>query len=107
MLYERGLANGVELVMIDQQELKAIDPNINTYKKALLSPTTATVDPKQVSQKLKSLLQSCGVVFHFNEKVCRFIEYTVQLLTGGLSSFNAGGILYVGRKRREKKGNDF
>jgi (S)-2-hydroxyglutarate dehydrogenase len=72
MLYERGIANGVTLTLIDEQQLKAIDPSINTYKKALLSPTTATVDPKSVSQKLKSVLKNSGVCFFFNEEITKF-----------------------------------
>lgn len=44
-LEKRGLANGVQVRLIDEAELAAIEPNARTFKKALYSPTTATVDP--------------------------------------------------------------
>jgi len=68
-LYElerRAKVNGVETSIIDEAELKKIDTNIKTYKKALYSPTTASVDPKEVCFKLQDVLQELGVSFFFN-----------------------------------------
>ncbi|MBV5278000.1 MAG: L-2-hydroxyglutarate oxidase [Campylobacteraceae bacterium] len=67
-LQKRAEINGVETKLINEEELKDIDTNIRTYKKALFSPTTASVDPTQVCLKLKDLLQSLGVTFCFNKK---------------------------------------
>ena len=47
-LAERGKANGVKMKLIDEEELKSIEPNSKTYKKALYSPTTASVDPIEI-----------------------------------------------------------
>ena len=47
-LERRGRANGVDVRIIDEKELAAIDPNVVTRSRALLSPDTATVDPVQV-----------------------------------------------------------
>lgn len=47
-LYKQGKENGVELEIIDEKKLAAIDPNAKTYKEALYSPTTATVNPKEL-----------------------------------------------------------
>jgi len=47
-LYEldrRGKKNGVDVSIITEEELKAIDPNAKTFRHALFSPNTATVDP--------------------------------------------------------------
>ena len=65
-LYSRAKKNQVDVSIISSQEVKKIDPNIKTYKKALYSPTTASVDPKEVCFKLKENLIKQGVKFKFN-----------------------------------------
>jgi (S)-2-hydroxyglutarate dehydrogenase len=65
-LHKRAQINGVKTSILTADEVFAIDPNIKTYKKALYSPTTASIDPKEVCQKLKVILQNSGVQFHFN-----------------------------------------
>ena len=65
-LQKRAEINGVETRIIDENEAAGIDPNIKTYKKALFSPTTASVDPKEVCFKLRDLLKEKGVQFFFN-----------------------------------------
>lgn len=70
-LYElerRGTKNGVELRLISEKELYQIEPNAKTYKKALHSPTTATVNPLEVCLKLKEVLAERGVKFFFDNK---------------------------------------
>lgn len=65
-LQKRAELNGVETKIIDEIELKSIDENIKTYKKALYSPSTASVNPKEVCIKLKDILEKNGVDFYFN-----------------------------------------
>lgn len=65
-LQKRAEINGVETKIIDEDEVKMIDPNVKTYKKALYSPTTASVNPKEVCFILKDLLKEKGVKFYFN-----------------------------------------
>ena len=70
-LYElerRGKQNGVDIKLIDEEELYKIEPNSRTYKHALYSPTTASVDPIEVCQKIKEILISKNVDFFFNNK---------------------------------------
>lgn len=75
-LQKRAEINGVETYIINEDEVYKIDPNIKTYKKALYSPNTASVDPIQVCFKLKEVLIDKGVKFYFNTnfKECN-IEY--------------------------------
>ena len=65
-LQKRAEVNGVETSIIDESDLEQIDPNIKTYKKALYSPTTASVNPKEVCYKLRDVLVKKGVKFYFN-----------------------------------------
>ncbi|WP_417326359.1 L-2-hydroxyglutarate oxidase [Halarcobacter sp.] len=65
-LQKRAEINGVETKIISEEEVSKIDPNIKTYKKALFSPNTASVDPKEVCYKLKEVLKEKGISFYFN-----------------------------------------
>ena len=64
-LQKRAEINGVDTKVIDEEEVLKIDSNIKTYKKALFSPNTASVDPKEVCYKLKDILKEKGVKFFF------------------------------------------
>jgi (S)-2-hydroxyglutarate dehydrogenase len=66
-LEKRGKVNGVEVKIIDGKELADIDPNVKTFKHALWSPSTATVDPVEVNQAIKDELKQKGVEFFFVE----------------------------------------
>lgn len=66
-LEKRGKLNGVEVSIIDEEELFAIDPNVKTFKHALYSPTTATVDPSEVTHAVKNELRLKGVELFFGE----------------------------------------
>jgi len=69
-LYEldrRGKLNGVDVKIITESEAKEIDPNARTFKYALYSPNTATVDPTEVNKAIRDELQASGVNFLFSE----------------------------------------
>jgi L-2-hydroxyglutarate oxidase LhgO len=73
-LEKRGKVNGVDIKLITEQELSAIEPSARTYKYALYSPTTATVDPVEINQCIKRELERSGVNILFNEPYIRRIE---------------------------------
>ncbi|MBA2938469.1 L-2-hydroxyglutarate oxidase [Paenibacillus sp. CGMCC 1.16610] len=64
----RADINGVQLIWMNEQEIASIDPNAKTYRKALYSPTTASVDPVEVCRTLKRENVENGVEFHFLTK---------------------------------------
>ncbi len=80
-LYEldkRAKVNGVETELVDAD---AIDPNIKTYQKALFSPSTASVNPKEVCAVLKQNLIDQGIEFIFNqpfESLSLYYEYLIN-----------------------------
>ncbi len=83
-LQKRAQINGVDTTIIEEEELKQIDPNIKTYKKALYSPTTASVNPTEVCLKLKDVLEDLGVKFYFNTKFEDInIEYDYLINSAG------------------------
>ena len=70
-LKRRGDANGVELQWLDEAKLEELYPNVKTYKKALLCPSTATVNPKEVTKEFAKVIQELGVELIVN---CKYIS---------------------------------
>jgi len=67
-LFSRGQRNGSDVRLVDEAEVLKLDHNVKTFKRALYSPNTASVDPKQVCAALKEDLLKTGVEFSFNTK---------------------------------------
>lgn len=104
-LKKRGDANQVELKLIGEKELQDYEPNAKTYKKALWSPTTATVDPIEVSKTIKNELVQKGVKFFFEtpyEK--RLNDHTIM---AGENTFEAGKIINTAGLYADKIARDF
>jgi len=83
-LQRRGERNGVDVRIIDEQELAEIDPNAKTTGIALYSPTTATVDPSQVCHAIKTDLEAVGVRFLFGQGYLKRQGNTAVVTTGGM-----------------------
>lgn len=66
-LKRRGDTNGVDLELIDEKRLEEIEPNARTFDKALYSPTTSVVNPKEVVGHIADTLKG-KVNILFNEK---------------------------------------
>ncbi|MDH3257626.1 MAG: L-2-hydroxyglutarate oxidase [Nitrospinota bacterium] len=63
-LMSRAEKNGVDLKAIDQKEAESIEPRVKTWKRALFSPTTSSVDPGEVMAQLHEDARAEGVEVH-------------------------------------------
>jgi len=61
-LKNRAIMNKVKVHIIDEKQLKQIEPYAKTYKKALYSPTTAVVDPKEILNSIAKDAKRSGVI---------------------------------------------
>lgn len=94
-LKRRGDLNGVELHWVDEDEIDRIDPIAATYRKALYSPSTVTVDPVQVCQAMKKECREMGVDFLFGTRYKKRKEGAVLTDRGPLHCgfvVNAAGL---------------
>lgn len=67
VLHQRALSNGASIRLINDQELKEIEPHATTATgMALHAPETAVVDPMLIMKHLHSSLTKRGVHFFFN-----------------------------------------
>ncbi len=87
-LKRRGDKNGVLLGWIDEESLSKEFPEVKTYKKALLSPTTATVDPKDVTKKFEEVAKNLGVNILLNTKYLHRIGTNTVLTNQGAIKYN-------------------
>ena len=67
LLFERGRANGAEVQIIDELQLKEIVPEaVSATGRAIWSPNTAVVKPIEVINTLKMELKKLGVEIYTN-----------------------------------------
>jgi len=82
-LKKRGDKNGVELSWMDEDMLSIKYPNIKTYKKALFSPTTSTVNPKELTLEFAKVIEEMGVTILTNTAYKKRITATEVLTSQG------------------------
>ncbi len=108
-LYEldrRGQRNGVDVKIITEAEMKEIDPNAKTFKYALYSPNTATVDPTELNKAVRNDLLASGVKFLFNEGYKRKVDgNTIETTSGKMLS--AGKVINTAGLYADKIARDF
>jgi L-2-hydroxyglutarate oxidase LhgO len=81
-LFERGIANGVEIELLESNELSRIEPAAQTVDKFIWSPTTAVGNPKEIIKKLAEKFTDMGGLFRFNSRV-KLINKNNEVLIEG------------------------
>ena len=81
-LFERGIANGVEIELLESKELSRIEPAAQTVDKFIWSPTTAVGNPKEIIKKLAEKFTDMGGLFRFNSRV-KLINKNNEVLIEG------------------------
>jgi len=102
-LERRGKRNGSNVSLIDAAEASAYEPGVFTYKKALYSPDTASLEPMAVLVALKDDLAKAGVEFIFGAEFKGCQGQVVKTTKGdyaGKKVINCAG-LYADRVARQ------
>src|SRR5262247_4612323 len=83
-LYERGIANGVPVEMIDPGQLREIEPHASALR-AIRSPSTAIVDYKEVCAAMTRELTARGVTIQTGAQVTAITRRAgkIELVTPG------------------------
>ena len=98
-LYERGLANGVPLELLDAREAARIEPRAKTVERALFSPTTASGDPRAVLERMAMDARAAGIDLRLGAAFLRAAPAGVESRSGRVHAgcvVNAAG-LYADR----------
>jgi len=78
-LYRRGVANEVNIEILDSKDLEKIEPAAQTVDKFIWSPTTAVGNPEGVINKLAEKFTKSGGSFSFHTQV-QLIEKNNEVL---------------------------
>jgi L-2-hydroxyglutarate oxidase LhgO len=60
-LLRRGLANGVPLESLTEEEARKIEPRVKTHQRAIFSPTTTSADPRRVIEEMTQDAKKEGI----------------------------------------------
>ena len=94
-LINRAKNNNVELHEISEKEAKEIEPRIKTFKNALFSPTTSSVDPQEVMNAFSQDAEQAGVKILNDTKYIYHTQKQIVTSNGTISAgyaINAAGL---------------
>ncbi|PZV11945.1 MAG: L-2-hydroxyglutarate oxidase [Pseudanabaena sp.] len=74
-IYQRGLANGIEVAKLTAEEVKEIEPHVNCIA-GIRVFSTGIADYKQVCRKYAELIELWGGDLYLNTKVEKIVEST-------------------------------
>ena len=112
-LFRRGVANGVDIEILDETELGKIEPAAKTIDKFIWSPTTAVGNPKLVISQLAEKFIKSGGKFQFNcsaKLVSANDQVLIETIYGTYSAasiINSAGAYAANLARQVNVGNQY
>ena len=112
-LFRRGVANGVDIEILDETELDKIEPAAKTIDKFIWSPTTAVGNPKLVISQLAEKFIKSGGKFQFNcsaKLVSANDQVLIETIYGTYSAasiINSAGAYAANLARQVNVGNQY
>jgi len=103
-LLKRGQRNGSNVRLVNEFESLELEPNIRTYKRALYSPDTASVDPKEVCHAIKEDLAQSGVEFAYETK---YLGHEGLVIKTNKGEFEFGKLINCAGLYADKLAQDF
>lgn len=103
-LRRRGERNGVALVELDEHQARQVEPRARTFRRALFSPTTATVDPSEVMQSLVDDAVRAGVQIRTGAKVLGRRGAALKTMAGDIT---AGFVVNTAGLHADRVARDF
>ncbi len=103
-LVSRAEKNGVELQAVDRKEAEAIEPRVKTFKRALFSPTTSSVNPDEVMARLEQDVREDGVQVHPG---VRYLKRTANGILTTAGDYDARYVINCAGLYADTIGRDF
>ena len=103
-LLARAERNGVELHEVTEAEAKAIEPRVRFHKRALFSPLTASVNPREVLASMVKDAQQAGI------EICTETPYRGRkngVVTTGQGDISAGYVINAAGLYADKIAHEF
>ena len=112
-LFRSGVANGIDIEILDETELDKIEPAAKTIDKFIWSPTTAVGNPKLVISQLAEKFIKSGGKFQFNcsaKLVSANDQVLIETIYGTYSAasiINSAGAYAANLAREVNVGNQY
>ena len=103
-LKRRGDVNGVELIWLDEAKLDELYPNVKTHKKALLCPSTATVNPIDVTREFAKVCGELDIELILD---CKYNSSNGNKIYTSKGDFEAKKVVNCAGLYADKIANDF
>ena len=104
-LMNRASKNGVPLESITEEESHSIEPRVKTWQRALFSPTTSSVNPKELVASLLSDAIQEGIQIKSNSRYLRRVGNRSILTSDGI--YEAKYLINTAGLYADKIGRDF
>jgi L-2-hydroxyglutarate oxidase len=103
-LERRGKRNGANVRLIGSDEAKEMEPGVITYKQALYSPETASLNPLDLLVALKQDLLKAGVEFCFK---ARYLGHKGRVVRTTSGDFEGGRVVNCAGLYADKVAQDY
>jgi len=103
-LFARGHQNGINIEEISENEARKIEPRVRTYRKALYSPTTSSIDPLEVLEQFRREAEKEKIKIHTNTKYLKKLKHGVHTNKG---SIDCGYLINTAGLYADKIAKDF
>ncbi len=103
-LLRRGVANGVPLENLTEQQAREIEPRVKTHQRAIFSPSTASANPRRVMEEMIEDAKTEGITIVTGVSYLRSKNGVVVTSQG---SFAAGHVVNAAGLYADKIALDF
>jgi len=104
ILFQRGEDNGIELNRLDEYECAEIEPRAKTFKRALFSPFTSSINPMEVMNSFCHDLKVAGVQYLSS---VTYLGYRNGIAETSFGKINANYIINCAGLYADKIAHDF
>ena len=80
-LLKNAADNKITAHLLDEMQIKELEPHASPYKSGIYTPDTASIDSKSVLRKVHDIVVSRGVEIHLGQKVVSVDHPRLQLKT--------------------------
>jgi L-2-hydroxyglutarate oxidase LhgO len=103
-LLRRANHNDIELQEISEKDAKRIEPRVKTYRHALFSPNTSSVDPEEVMKSMLHDAEREGIDVRFGVK---YLDKSDNIIQTNLEAYSTGYFVNAAGLYADKIARDY
>ena len=103
-LLRRGVANGVPLENLTEQQAQEIEPRVKTHQRAIFSPSTTSANPQRIIEEMTRDAITEGITIRTG---VRYLQSKKGVVVTSQASFTAGHVVNAAGLYADKIALDF